>query len=278
MSQNLETNDIATHPFVISVLENMHPIQQSVSKQFSLYLKQKKSSKSGDKQGDFDWTPQLTYEQAYHNEVFEYMHNTIEAFEKLREIPFFIRRFPNSQTFKKEGITLHKWVHYHYSNYLVTVVSLSDIILLLTNAVFLIGLKPRDCNDSTIAQNQRVVGSRVKDSIDNLRKIVKPYREPRNLFIHRFKLPNLEKLDQFGRHQFILDSEKALGISQEYERDDIFMNPYVVKNLYRHERSTLIGALQEQTGNIADAVKNIFDALHHYYESYSNQLKTAMQN
>lgn len=252
--------------FAISVLKNIQPINQSINNQFKRYLKKKKQSKKYLK-----WNPQLTNEQTYHNEVFYYMNNTIEAFDKLRQIPYFIKRFRNSPTYKKEGITLHKWVHYHYSNYIVTVVSLYDTILLLINAVFLIGLKPRDCTHSTIIDNRRIAGLDVKGAVNELNKIVKPYREPRNRFIHRFQFANLELLDNLETRQLIVDTEKAFGLFQENEDEDILMNPFIIKILYGKERTKIVKELREQTKVIAKSLKKVFDSLTYNYELYSNQ-------
>ncbi len=113
------------------------------------------------------------------------MMNLTSTIERLEEIPFYLVRFPNSPTFKKQGITLHKWVHYHYSNYLINAVTIYDTALLLTNVVFMLGLSPKSCSEETVARNRKVQGTKVKPAIDKLKEITKNYREPRNLYVHR---------------------------------------------------------------------------------------------
>src|SRR4051812_36799076 len=69
----------------------------------------------------------LTREQIYHDEVFEYTRSLTHTVERLDEISVYLKRFPNSPTFKKQGITLHRWVQYHYSTYLTSAVTVYDI-------------------------------------------------------------------------------------------------------------------------------------------------------
>jgi hypothetical protein len=209
----------------------------------------------------------LTYEQEYHDEVFRYMSGLTHTVERHEEIPVNLGRFPNSPTFKTQGITLHRWIHYHYSNFLINVVSIHDTSLLLTNAVFLLGLSPRNCSEENVVKNRRVKRTRVKSAIDKIKEVTKSYREPRNLYVHGGVLPNLGQLDEYESLRFIHEAQEKLEISAEP-----IMPIWSVDQIYKSERRKLIQTLRCETKKIVEAVSEYLDTLEPVYSAIAKNL------
>lgn len=264
---------VLSHPFVVSELENMSAVLDAV-KEAAESTKKEESSEETKKQAkntQKKWTPTrpaLTSEQEYHVEVSQYMNSLIHTIERLEEIPIYLGRFSNSPAFEKNGITLHKWIHYHYSNYLINTGTIYDTALLLTNAVFLLGLSPKHCKEETVAKNKKVQGSKVKAAIDKVKEVTRKYSEPRNLFVHRGILPTLEELDEYESLRFIHEKQEEFGIKAEP-----IMPIWVVEHIYKSERRKLIHTLQGETKSIIEAVVEFFDALEPIYAAFTKHLK-----
>jgi hypothetical protein len=263
---------ILNRPFVVSVFQNMQLVYDSLKKNAEAVKKDEsakelKKSKKSQKSKPYV-RPTLTLEQNYHHEVSQYMSGLIHTIERLEEIPFYLARFPNSPTFKEQGITLHKWIHYHYSNYLINVVTIYDTTLILGNAVFFLGLPPKNCSEENVAKNSRVKLTNVKLAIDKIKEVTKSYREPRNLFVHRGILPNLGELDEYESLRFIHETQEELGI-----KADPLVPIWIVEHIYKDERRKFIHNLREETKKLANTVGEYFDALEPIYITMTKQLE-----
>jgi hypothetical protein len=213
--------------------------------------------------------PVLSLEQKYHSDVFQHLTNLIHAVERIDEIAVYLGQFPNSETFSKHGITQDKWIHYHYANYTITVIGIYDTVLLLVNAVFLLGLSPESCKDSTVTENLRVQITPVSAAIKRLNEVVKKYRQKRNLYAHRSQLPNLGFIESLESYRFIQESEKELGIETEP-----IMHPIIVKDLYRLERRNLVKSVNVEMNQVLEILENIFDTLQPIHSHTAEQLLT----
>ena len=268
---------LLAHQLVISVLKNMDSLLKSLQDEFIQSVEERISSETKPKESEKKGRQPanhliLTEEQEYHNGVFGHTSNLIQAVERLEEVPFYLARFPNYKTFQKRGITLYKWIQYHYSNYLISGVSIYDTTLLLTNAVFMLGLHPRDCNDRTVTKNQNVRKTLVKAAIEDLDKVTQGFREPRNLYVHRNIMPHLEVLDRLERFRFTQEGLESLGIAESVSEPII--HPIVRKELYKLERRELIKTIRAETVAIADSIRSVFDTLYPVYLAYTESLGT----
>jgi len=268
---------LIAHPFVISVMRNTDSALKPLQKEFVKSLQEETKAKTPTKRSKKGESPSnnltLTREQAYHNQVFEYTGNLTHAVERLEEIPFFLARFPNTKTFQKQGITLHKWIQYHYSNFLIAGVSVYDTTLLLTNSVFMLGLRPQACSDRTVTDNQNVRLTPVRDTIKKLDRVTKSYREPRNLYVHRNRLPTLDFLDRLESYRFIEEGFEDLGLAES--PDDQIIHPVIRDELYKLERRKLIKTVRSETDIIADSIKEVFGELNPIYSAYSTSFRGA---
>jgi hypothetical protein len=116
-TRNLDLHyKILSHPLVIEVMQNASPLHSMISAKIN------DSGKS--REGIQEQAHQVLIEFAYHHEVFHYTSNLIHAIERLEMTPIFLKRFPRTATFDTNNITIHRWIQYHYSNYLERVAKL----------------------------------------------------------------------------------------------------------------------------------------------------------
>lgn len=200
-------------------------------------------------------------EENYHLGVFDYASNIISASERLEEMRIYLNRFPQSRIFEKHNVTENKWIHYHYSNYLITVVGIFDTALLLTNAVFMLGLEPRQCSKETVLENYWVRRTQVKSALQGLDKIVDPYRPHRNFYVHRSETPRLE----------ILDILVTISINRNAVIS--IMDNKTLRFLYRLARKEITQALDEEFNRIEVSLTGFFDALQLIYSKGINKVK-----
>lgn len=246
-------------PFVFSVLKNAKIVSDLLSKQAG-------EAYAANREPEFAFTPEM----AYHFNVNHYLTSLIGTMERLEEVPIFLRRFPNSKYLAENNITLHRWLNYHYSNFLIMSISLYDISLLLTNEVFVLGNEPRNCNQKTVVKNQLVRETSVKIALDKLWQAIDKYREPRNLFVHRGRLPELGFMDHLEIYDFIQKTKQKFEMEQdELDMSDPFSSPIMRQYLYRHERRQLIAKIGQETDVYTDLLCDLFGSLKPIYSILS---------
>lgn len=254
-----ETYKLLGRPIFIKILENMRSLTGPLSKKAAEAFQDSDDP-------DLDITPEI----AYHNSVFHYASNLIDAISRMEEVPIYLRRFPTSKYFNENGITLHKWINYHYSSYLVVVVSLYDIALLLTNAVFALGINPRFCNKKKVAKNEFVRKTEVKMCLDKLSEAIDDYRETRHLYVHRGSVPKLEFLDQLESIRHTSEAMDELELERiPVDIDNPLTSPYFVKDMYRYERRKLITQVMQMTDSFVEILIEFLDSLYPVYQVFS---------
>jgi hypothetical protein len=105
----------------------------------------------------------------YDYEVFTHLTSIISGIERLEQSQNFIRTFPRPRSYEKEGGNQPAWIEYHYSYYFITLISLFDIALILTNSVFCLGNRDRDCKADLIMMNSWVKRTPVTQALTDLR-------------------------------------------------------------------------------------------------------------
>jgi hypothetical protein len=266
--RNSQYYRILSHPLTISVLETHNRVLKPVRAEAKKSFKNKKKSKSKHSLLTIE-RPALTPEQEYHNAVFYYASNLTHLVERLEHIPLFIKRFPNTKTFKEQGITLHEWVHYHHSAYLITVIGIYDLALLIVNAILVLGIHPRKCSDKNVSSHPTVQKSKISSPLGKLRDTTKNYREPRNLLVHHGALPKLEMLDMMENELFIERTGKLLGIKKHINP---IIHPVMAETIYQGERRELAKSIVARTVLITNDLYVLFDALHSIYLAYAAHL------
>lgn len=197
----------------------------------------------------------------YALDVFSYVSNLLTAVERFGGIRVYLARLPQPRRYEAVGVTEDQWITYHYSNYLMAVVSIYDTCLLLTNAVFALGLDPKECKKATVADNRKVRKSRVTEPLAKLNKTADKYRFPRNLLVHRSELPKLEILD-------LLEM-----ISSLHRAGKPMMDNRTLDKLYSLARREITDALDGEISLITSTLSEFFDSLQPVYEETTAKLK-----
>ncbi len=252
------------HTFVLGALENEKKASKPLTEQAmqAYQLGQKPQ---------YSFTPEM----AYHHNVNHYLRGLIGTIERIEQVPIFLRRFPNSKFFTENNITLHKWVNYHYTNFLIMSVSLYDIALLLTNEIFMLGIEARFCNEKSVAKHKSVKGTSVKTSLDNLAQAVDEYRDPRHLFVHRGRTPSMGFMDELETCDFLQKAEKELGIEQTVNDSiNLLSNPIVLRDLYKVERRKLIAQIEQKTTALIELLFELFSSEEPIYDLISKRLES----
>lgn len=217
----------------------------------------------------------ITPEFAYYDGVFHYLNNIINTIGRIEQIPVFLRRFPSSKFFNDNNVTLHKWVNYHYANYLIMSTSLYDISLLLTNEVFRLGFDPRDCTYKNVGKHEAVKKTVVKPALDKLDQVVKEFRDPRNFFAHRGSNPALGFMDDLDSYIALNEMEKELGLEQNTaDLPVILSSPTLLRDMYRVERRKLVVQIEQKIDLFVDVIKEVFSAQQIIYAGTTAQFSS----
>jgi hypothetical protein len=251
-------NDFAAHPLLQKVQSNLRPLLDRASRGL-LDLAQKGKIRSEE-------NARLSEYEFYDYDVFYRASAAISAVGRLKQSQQFIRTFPRPRSYEKLLINQHIWIEYHYSFYVITLVSLFDIALILTNSVFRLGNREQDCKEHLIMNNGWVGRTSVKGALDNLKKLIEPHKAGRNLNVHRGEVQSIaaamksEELDRLA----LINSVRMLGGATVHERIiDLAYKGHVKKICYR---------LVAERDQIGAAILRLFDCLLPIYADNSNAL------
>jgi hypothetical protein len=253
-----DVKELGLHPFIKKLMENTQPlIEASSDKLKKVAEKRKLRSKEKTELWEHEW---------YDYVVFIHLSSLLSGTERLQQAQNFIVNFPQPRSYEKKGINQYTWIEYHYSYYLVTFVSLFDIALILTNSVFRLGNRERDCKADLIMNNSWVRQTPVKQALADLDQLIKPHREGRNLHIHRGQMPDialtmeLEELDMLKLYSFVQMHGKPI-IDQE-----------IIDWAYKGATKEIIEKLHGERSNVHSIIWQFFDDLLPVYEKKSIEL------
>jgi hypothetical protein len=254
---------LAAHPLTKTVLDNLRPLLDTASRGLEASAQQGKIRSTDDhKLWEYEW---------YDHAVFSYVSAMISAIENLERSQHFIRSFPQPRSYEKKGVRQHDWIEYHYSHYLITLVSVFDIALTLANTIFRLGNRERDCKKDLITKNSWVSRTPVASALDELDPLIKPYREGRNLHVHRGRVPkissamNSEYLDKLDLFSFVQICGKPV------------VDRSILQLAYKGQVKQICARLRKETDSIRDNVWQLFDKLAPIYENKSMSLRSELR-
>jgi hypothetical protein len=119
--------------------------------------------------------------------------------EQLTQTTVFLSNFRSTPQLKEHGISRYDHIVYHLENFLVRITGTFDRRLILVNVALDLGNEPEDCRYSLIKKNRHVTGTEVPSPLAEINRIVKPYRELRNIVAHRkrYSEDRLRTLEMF---------------------------------------------------------------------------------
>lgn len=211
---------------------------------------------------------ELSDQEWYDYEVFTHVSSIISTVERLDHCQNFIKKFPRPRSYEKEGISQDVWIEYHYSYYVISIVSLFDICLILTNAVFRLGNEEKNCKPDLIMKNYWVRNTSVKESLKKLDQLIKPHRNDRNLHVHRGKIPNIALVMNSEE----LDRIKLFSLVQRLDKP--LIDKKLMDLVYNNETSKIHSRLAEEINNIKISLSNLFDNIFPVYRLHLSRFQT----
>ena len=252
---------LAKHPFIKAAMDDIKP---QLDKIYPEVLKRAEDgdwiSKSESKMGDADW---------YRYDVFSKQTALISVLDRIVYAHAFLEKFPSPRTFEKEyEITQYIWIEYHFFHYMVNVVSLFDCLLILTNAVFRIGLKERACKPDTILKNHWVWQVGFDKYLKKFESITNKYKETRNIHLHRGKGKNIAQ---------VLNSDNLsfLGMVSFLQlHKDEFLPKDIIDAGYKEEVVEISNRIEADCHEIEDQLSEIFSFLIKIYLNKRPEINT----
>ena len=256
---SLVEKELASHPLIKEVMDNLRPLlKRNARKLMDLAEKGIVRSKEKDELFEYEW---------YDTEVFTHLSAIVFGIDRLKYSQNFIRTFPRLRSYEKEGIDQADWIEYHYSYYVITLVSLYDIALILTNAVFRLGNHERDCKPDLIKKNTWVRDTPVKQALDELDILVRRHREGRNLHVHRGQVQNIALVMESE------DLDRLKLISSVHMYSEPIVDKEIVDLAYKGHVEEISSRLQEEKKQTQDAIWTLFDVLLPVYQEKATELK-----
>lgn len=191
----------------------------------------------------------------YHYLVFQKASAIISGVERIENSLIFIRNFPNPRSYERKGIHQYMWIEYHFSFFVLNINSLLDMALILTNTVYQLDIKEKDCNLRHILRDSQVKNTCIEIALRELNIIVSKYKETRNLFVHRGEIPILrsitesEMLDLLKVYSTVLRNSKPI-VSVE-----------TIDSVYKNESQKLAEKLNIDVKKLIVAIIYLFDTL-----------------
>ncbi len=253
--------ELFAHPFLKHLLDEIRPLTVA-----SVERIQDELARSGRLQVSGE-PPKLSESDQYKLSVFWTATAMADAIGRLDQAATYMTAPPPRSIRRSSAANRYNWAVYHYSYYMLTLVGLTDMGLLLVNAVLRLGNAERQCRREVILGNSWVNGTRVAAALRQLEKAVKPHSAPRNLHVHRGIMPELAEMpgSLFGRHL------KTHEFLQEAGRP--LLPKKTLSEAWRLETMTMRAATQAQVSQAAGAVENLFDAVKPSYEKTAHILR-----
>ena len=199
--------------------------------------------------------------EIYDIEVFQAASSISSAISRLWQANTYIENYPGDMNGQETAHTQYDWVQYHYAFYISTVVSISDLSLILVNCVFRLGNPQRQCRREIILKNEWIRETEIPKRFRELDRIIRPYREVRNHLLHRGRMPkppnNSEGslLDYISFYNTLLQSKSDV------------IPPELINRAWEKERPQISKLLQTDIGKLNAFIKVFFDELLPYYNA-----------
>ena len=177
---------------------------------------------------------------------------TIEVLYNARRM---IKTFPTQLGRGAHGLTRDRWIDYHYGYFTVSLASVLDVSFLLAAAVLRIGLAPKHCTPTVLLAHAAIKGSAVAPALKELRKLLQPATERRNIHLHRAEHAAVADLDQDGflRNMMLFAAVPDAASGSR--------NSELVHAAWREAVKRIVFQLDREVEQVEDALAKVFDAL-----------------
>jgi len=250
------SEEIASHPLVKQLLDDLKDVFGRID------LKSRKSLRA---KQPVDVSPSEHYTWQAFGKA-SVIHDTARRLEHAKE---FVSVFPSPKGFERKGITRDKWVEYHLSYFVVTLASIPDLCLLLTNTIFKLGMPERLCTLESVTKNDWVAETEVPKTLRGLDKVVEEHRTLRNLHVHKGKVPEVSELlgdDLFSYLSLITFAENVSSIG---------FDPHILKQGYRTATNDLRLRMESDLSSVLDGVMAVLNELQPQYQKILGRIRNS---
>jgi hypothetical protein len=249
---------IKSHPFLLMLNRLVEPV---IRQEIRQALESEKSRPNLPSKRVMSQTVKKV--DPYHLEVAAQANRLWSSIQDLRLALYFLRRYPHEGLHRNTAIPHMKWIHYHYSNFITGVVGTYDVILLLTNIVFQLGIPEVRCRNDVVRDNSKVVQTKVRTALLNLDRTVRDYRPSRHAYIHRGLPPDIPEVTV----NFLL------GVVKEYHSPGTGYGS--VQPVFPHRViSTACRRLNNDLNKLEAAVCEVLDSLFVVYKKRTMRLES----
>ncbi len=198
-------------------------------------------------------------------EVGHTLAHLLSGCEQMMQAVLFLSAFSPTEKMKTYGITRSSHLQYNIENYLIRTQSIYDRILKLVNAIFHLGIDPRNCRHNTISRNLHVKVTDVPAKLKNLNKLLGKYRQDRNVIIHHesYQEDELRKIEMY---------HLLLSKQDEDELPDYELLQIVTKNLTREFVKRKIEEFEQFNEAVFLEMASLFDSLESRYQKLQKSL------
>ncbi len=203
--------------------------------------------------------------KSYSPSVMGWVQRIRNCFKALEHARVYINHFTTNKWYKEAGIVQSNYINYHYIKYAITVVTIMDVCLILTNDTLRLGNPERLCYFDNIIKNSRVISSDVDKSLNKLLRIVEPWREPRNLFVHR----------GWEIYRDVLTALEEYELSYEKGVLTKMISSYRVRFLYKSELSKIFKEFDQVEVPLFNATNELLSRLLPIYKFWRKTLREA---
>ena len=258
--------DILIYPFAFKVLKNTIPprktldIYSSIARMAVEPLREDLPNVDLPNIDEYQSFGEDTVEEKYNFSIASHigsLSNTINRLEAIQTYLTLTISLPKS--FKEKGITEEEWILYHYSSYILSIVGIYDVAVYLVSSVarFDIESSPRFEIDvrNKIKEDNRF--REIKKALDSLKSNIGPYKEQRNLYLHKGKVPSSKA---FEKIRFIETYQMFHNMFAPDKKKSTKKMPYirVVLNMQKE--------IEKESEKLCSCIENLFSALMPIYD------------
>lgn len=196
--------------------------------------------------------------------VFKWLMRIWDCFETLEHARVYLSYYRSNKRYEEARIGRVQHMNYHYYYYAITVVRTMDIALILTNNAFRLGTPDELCRFSYISENSWVRSARVDKMLKQLESVVKPWRDPRNLFVHRGAKIDSQPLNYVEAWDLLIRDDSSIANIIPHSK---------IKLLYKSEISRVVKEFDKTETRLFSAIVELLSGLLPIYSFWRKVLK-----
>lgn len=219
---------------------------------------------------NIDGESSLSEEQKYDRIILTYITALISSIDRLERSQIFLRTIPIPREYREAGIYQQDWNEYHHAHYVITLVSLLDTALILTNFVFRLGKREINCKPDAIMKNPWVKKTDVRESLALIKKLITPDVDSRNKHVHRGEVQEMYSVLTSKTEKNLIDAADFFTTAQRCGVQVPDENS--PDKIYQLLSESLISQMGKRTKEARIAIAQLFESLLPIYAAKSAEL------